>query len=615
MSSLLNRSPETVLAAFRRARVLFPFPIRGLDTDNGGEFINEEVVAYCAREQITFTRGRPACHNDTCFAEQKNRAIVRQTVGYDRLMGEQVYQQLSEVYRALRLHINCFQPSMKLQSKRHEEGKMRRVYDAAKTPLQRLLLSGVLPEQRQQELRERALAIDPLRLVRHLEDLQRALWRCAGNTPGASLVCFLLDMRSSASMSVEQATKPMLLPEETPKHADVQDWSHSMSDPFLGEWEQIHAFVCDHPTCSSGDILQEWQRRFPGRFLRSHLGTLQRGLREIRASLLETQTEPWPIEVIQGCPPDLLPLQTKTPEEHPQADFLPATSLNPTLAPSMAREAGWPSAKQPSPKEETTPDLLPPVRFNNPQSGSDEVRDQEQMAVLLPLDLSEVNSFPTMGLTIDQTIKAFLQNQHAHEWEPKTLEWHQTSLKQLQSYLAWRGVMLLSSLTGSEIRGWLTFLRTELVKTGGFRVNNTISTYARSAHAFCNWLVVQGYVDQSPFAQVKMPKRTRRRLRLIEQETFERLLHACRAGGTKRATMDHATARNQALLWVLWDTGLLVSEVCALNLEEVDLAQGALHIQGVGSKGRSLPLTPQVQACVDRVPGAVSLACGKARCA
>lgn len=59
--------------------------------------------------------------------------------------------------------------------------------------------------------------------------------------------------------------------------------------------------------------------------------------------------------------------------------------------------------------------------------------------------------------------------------------------------------------------------------------------------------------------------------------------------------MEYATARNRALLWVLWDTGLLVSEVCALNLEDVDLAQGTLHVQGKGTRGRSVPLTPQVQ--------------------
>jgi len=156
-------------------------------------------------------------------------------------------------------------------------------------------------------------------------------------------------------------------------------------------------------------------------------------------------------------------------------------------------------------------------------------------------------------------------------------------------------MILLSSLTGNEIRGWLTFLRTELLMTGAFRVQGTISTYARSAHAFCAWLVFQGYLEQTPFACVRVPRGKKRRLHIIAQKTFECLLQACYAPHTKRATMDYATARNRALLWVLWDVGLLVSEVCALNLENVDLTQGTLHVQGRGPRGRVLPLTPQVQ--------------------
>jgi hypothetical protein len=105
------------VAAIQRARTLFPFPILGIDTDNGGEFINEVLIAYCEQEQISFTRGRPPLKNDQCFVEQKNGAIVRQVGGYDRLVGEHAYRQLTELYRALRLYVNCFQPSMKLLSK------------------------------------------------------------------------------------------------------------------------------------------------------------------------------------------------------------------------------------------------------------------------------------------------------------------------------------------------------------------------------------------------------------------------------------------------------------------------------------------------------------------
>src|SRR5207237_6869755 len=70
-------------------------PIVGIDTDNSGEFINEALITYCKQEHITFTRGRPSLKNDQCFVEQKNGAIVRQVVGYDRLVGEQAYRQLT----------------------------------------------------------------------------------------------------------------------------------------------------------------------------------------------------------------------------------------------------------------------------------------------------------------------------------------------------------------------------------------------------------------------------------------------------------------------------------------------------------------------------------------
>lgn len=99
---LLHRGQEAVVAALQRARTLFPFPILGIDTDNGGEFIYEEVASFCAREQITFTRGRPTEKRDQCFVEQKNGVVVRQVVGRDRFEGEHAARQLTELYRAKR---------------------------------------------------------------------------------------------------------------------------------------------------------------------------------------------------------------------------------------------------------------------------------------------------------------------------------------------------------------------------------------------------------------------------------------------------------------------------------------------------------------------------------
>ena len=112
------------------------------------------LVTYCAHEHLIFTQGSPRVKNDQCFVEEKNRTMVRQVVGHDRFVGEQAYRQVEELYRALRLHVNCFQASLKLLSKQRNEKKISYHYDAAKTPLQRLLLSGVLPEEKRQELNE-----------------------------------------------------------------------------------------------------------------------------------------------------------------------------------------------------------------------------------------------------------------------------------------------------------------------------------------------------------------------------------------------------------------------------------------------------------------------------
>jgi hypothetical protein len=119
--------------------------------------------------------------------EQKNGQVVRQVVGYDRFEGRVAYQQLTELYRALRLYVNCFQPSMKLASKQREGSHVRRTYDQAQTPMQRLLASGILTETKQQELQRITQALDPIRLLIQLEQLQKALWQHMVTTPAEEL--------------------------------------------------------------------------------------------------------------------------------------------------------------------------------------------------------------------------------------------------------------------------------------------------------------------------------------------------------------------------------------------------------------------------------------------
>lgn len=175
--ALRHRSQDAVIDALDVIRQLLPFPLLGFDSDNGGEFLNYGVLAYCKREGITFTRGRAYKKNDQCFVEQKNGSIVRQLVGYDRYEGEVAYRQLAELYRAARLYVNFFQPSMKLVTKQREGSKVQRKYDAAQTPFQRLVSSGILAEERVQHLTRVFHALDPVRLLQQIQALQDALWR------------------------------------------------------------------------------------------------------------------------------------------------------------------------------------------------------------------------------------------------------------------------------------------------------------------------------------------------------------------------------------------------------------------------------------------------------
>ena len=309
---LIHRSREAVLAALQRARTLFPFPMLGIDTDNGGEFINEVVVSYCEQEQITFTRGRPYQKRDQCFVEQKNGAVVRQVVGYDRLVGEHAYRQLTELYRALRLYVNCFQPSMKLLSKERDGKKIRYVYDQAKTPLQRLQLSEILPAEMQQELIEVSEVLDPIGLFHQLKQLQQAVFRCAAGC--SPFVSFPLADPVHV-FSVEQCTAGKLPAERNPtapnagletlyreqeKRKRVLGWRRTHKDPFAGEWEQIFSWLQANPERSSGDIFRELQRCSPGRYQPLQIRTLQRGMRKIRAYLLDIVEEQWQAEVIHG---------------------------------------------------------------------------------------------------------------------------------------------------------------------------------------------------------------------------------------------------------------------------------------------------------------------------
>ena len=174
-----GKGQERVGGAVHKIRQRLPIPLLGLDSDNGSEFINQHLYAYCRQQKITFTRSRSYKKNDSCHVEQKNGNIVRRLVGYDRYTSKAAYQCLERLYHSVRLYVNFFQPTMKLLSKTRHGARVHKVYEAAQTPYQRLLKTGILTEVKQRELAATYSGLNPVTLLKQINSNLEQLWRLA----------------------------------------------------------------------------------------------------------------------------------------------------------------------------------------------------------------------------------------------------------------------------------------------------------------------------------------------------------------------------------------------------------------------------------------------------
>ena len=160
-----------------------PFPLHGLDSDNGAEFINAHLFAWCEEQQITFTRSRPYRKNDNCFVEQKNWPVVRQQVGYGRYDTPAELEILRELYGHLRLYVNFFQPQMKLVAKTRHGAKVHKRFDTARTPYQRVLASPQVSPQAKRALTRTYRELNPAELKRQIGSCQDRLIELAASKP------------------------------------------------------------------------------------------------------------------------------------------------------------------------------------------------------------------------------------------------------------------------------------------------------------------------------------------------------------------------------------------------------------------------------------------------
>lgn len=305
--ALLHRSGASVINGLNKARKLIPFPILGIDTDNGSEFINSDLIDYCEKEKITFTRGRAYRKNDQCYVEQKNGVVVRQIVGYDRFEGQHAYKQLSELYRAVRLYVNFFQPSMKLKKKCRDSGRIRKIYYPAQTPFQRLKHTEIADNKIMDKFDSINHALDPVRLLKQIQVLQDALWQhviLAKQTKpfndAASKNAYDLKFQpqiceSPHEFSVKINNEDLIKSEiqkrrqyRKTKKSRVKHWWRTRKDAFENVWSEVCKWLENNPERTATSILLDLQKKYPGEYTNGQLRTLQRRVKGWRKNAIIT---------------------------------------------------------------------------------------------------------------------------------------------------------------------------------------------------------------------------------------------------------------------------------------------------------------------------------------
>ena len=304
---LLVREQSLVVQGFEAIAKQLPVPIRGIDIDNDSAFINETLVSHCGDQQIEFTRSRAYQKNDQAWIEQKNGAIVRRFVGYDRFSGAVAGQALAHLYGAVRLYVNFFQPSFKLIGKTRIGALVKKQYRKPATPCERLLDHEAVSEETREALREQRARLDPVALLHTIREAQSAL---------AAIAYSESHQRDANRVSLDQflAQLPELWrlgeirPTHSPRSRAARTW-RTRSDPFEGFLPQVLRWLQKEPDATAKALFERLEVQHPGRFHEGQLRTLQRRVRQWRMVMARQliygnpdDAQPWEIAAIGAEP-------------------------------------------------------------------------------------------------------------------------------------------------------------------------------------------------------------------------------------------------------------------------------------------------------------------------
>ncbi|MGI8677749.1 MAG: integrase catalytic domain-containing protein [Jatrophihabitans sp.] len=207
--SVRNKARRWVIAALEEIAMIMPFPIIGVDSDNGSEFINHHLLDWCTRRQITFTRSRPGNGNDGAHVEQKNWAVVRTVVGYHRYDTPAELAVLNKIWVLQSLMTNYFYPQQKLISKIRDGAKITKKYDPATTPHHRAERHAGVTDEDKNILTDTYAALNPAAVQREIQALTDQLLKITTSkaTAPAKPSTRAARTRASADESTTPATR------------------------------------------------------------------------------------------------------------------------------------------------------------------------------------------------------------------------------------------------------------------------------------------------------------------------------------------------------------------------------------------------------------------------
>lgn len=219
--AVMGKGQLGIVAALKDIEQRLPFALRGIDSDNGSEFINTHLFNFCHQRakahSVQFTRSRPYKKDDNAHVEQKNWTHVRKLLGWERYDTAQALNAINHLYEQLRIFQNLFQPSMKLSRKIRKGSRVMRRYDRPATPLERVLKSHNKTLPPIQGLKSLLQNTDPFELSGRIDQQLDSLYDLAAQRNGA--------MREKAPMR-ELRTNPLPAQHNPGSHNSASPWKN-----------------------------------------------------------------------------------------------------------------------------------------------------------------------------------------------------------------------------------------------------------------------------------------------------------------------------------------------------------------------------------------------------